>query len=59
MLVEVELSEALEAAVAPVSAVEVLGKQDIVVEDDGSGCLRLLPHRHGTDGFFAAVWQRQ
>jgi 16S rRNA (cytosine967-C5)-methyltransferase len=22
------------------------------------GCLRLWPHRHGTDGFFAAVWQR-
>jgi 16S rRNA (cytosine967-C5)-methyltransferase len=21
--------------------------------------LRLWPHRHGTDGFFAAVWQRQ
>ena len=20
--------------------------------------LRLWPHRHGTDGFFAAVWQR-
>ncbi len=23
-----------------------------------NGCLRLWPHRHGTDGFFAAVWQR-
>jgi 16S rRNA (cytosine967-C5)-methyltransferase len=23
------------------------------------GFLRLLPHRHGTDGFFAAVWQRR
>ena len=23
------------------------------------GCLRLWPHRHGTDGFFAAVWQRR
>ena len=22
------------------------------------GRLRLWPHRHGTDGFFAAVWQR-
>jgi 16S rRNA (cytosine967-C5)-methyltransferase len=22
------------------------------------GCLRLWPHRHATDGFFAAVWQR-
>ena len=21
--------------------------------------LRLWPHRHGTDGFFAAVWQRR
>jgi 16S rRNA (cytosine967-C5)-methyltransferase len=20
--------------------------------------LRLWPHRHGTDGFFAAVWQK-
>lgn len=24
-----------------------------------NGCLRLWPHRHGTDGFFAAVWQRK
>lgn len=23
------------------------------------GMLRLWPHRHGTDGFFAAVWQRR
>jgi 16S rRNA (cytosine967-C5)-methyltransferase len=23
------------------------------------GYLRLWPHRHGTDGFFAAVWQRR
>ena len=22
------------------------------------GCLRLWPHRHATDGFFAAVWER-
>jgi 16S rRNA (cytosine967-C5)-methyltransferase len=21
--------------------------------------LRLWPHRHGTDGFFAAVWQKR
>ncbi|MBU3738060.1 MAG: RsmB/NOP family class I SAM-dependent RNA methyltransferase [Rhodoferax sp.] len=26
--------------------------------DDGRLYLRLWPHRHGTDGFFAAVWQR-
>ena len=24
-----------------------------------AGHLRLWPHRHGTDGFFAAVWQRR
>jgi 16S rRNA (cytosine967-C5)-methyltransferase len=27
--------------------------------DDGSLYLRLWPHRHGTDGFFAAVWNRR
>ena len=27
-----------------------------LVRDD---CLRLWPHRHGSDGFFAAVWQRR
>jgi len=26
---------------------------------DAQGRLRLWPHRHGTDGFFAAVWQRR
>jgi 16S rRNA (cytosine967-C5)-methyltransferase len=26
---------------------------------DAGGRLRLWPHRHGTDGFFAAVWQRR
>jgi 16S rRNA (cytosine967-C5)-methyltransferase len=24
-----------------------------------NGCLRLWPHVHGTDGFFAAVWRRR
>jgi 16S rRNA (cytosine967-C5)-methyltransferase len=28
-------------------------------ELDAAGRLRLWPHRHGTDGFFAAVWQRR
>ena len=28
-------------------------------ELDESGRLRLWPHRHATDGFFAAVWQRR
>jgi 16S rRNA (cytosine967-C5)-methyltransferase len=27
--------------------------------DNGQRYLRLWPHRHQTDGFFAAVWQRQ
>jgi 16S rRNA (cytosine967-C5)-methyltransferase len=26
---------------------------------DEGGFLRLWPHRHGTDGFFAAVWERR
>ena len=39
------------------SAEEVLGKQGISVA--GGERLRLLPHRHGTDGFFAAVMERK
>ena len=27
--------------------------------DDGARFLRLWPHRHGTDGFFAALWVRK
>ncbi len=43
------------------SAAEVLRKQAIEIECDSEGGerLRLLPHRHGTDGFFAAVMERQ
>ena len=40
------------------SASEVLRKQGIVIDGDGSDYLRLLPQRHGTDGFFAAVLER-
>ncbi len=41
-------------------AVEVLtrahiGEAETLVRGD---CLRLWPHRHATDGFFAAVWER-
>jgi 16S rRNA (cytosine967-C5)-methyltransferase len=28
-------------------------------ELDAGGCLRLWPHRHQTDGFFAAAWQKK
>ncbi|MFN5048372.1 RsmB/NOP family class I SAM-dependent RNA methyltransferase [Roseateles sp.] len=42
-------------------AAEVLQKAQ--VERAGElvegGCLRLWPHRHRTDGFFAAVWERK
>lgn len=43
------------------SAAELLRKQGIEIDCDTAGGerLRLLPHRHGTDGFFAAVMERQ
>ena len=41
----------------PLSAEEVLGKQGIALETGRQ--LSLLPHKHGTDGFFAAVMERQ
>ncbi len=42
------------------SAIEVLHKQGIEIDatDSADDRLRLLPHRHGTDGFFAAVLER-
>jgi 16S rRNA (cytosine967-C5)-methyltransferase len=40
-----------------VSAAELLAKQDIAVDTGDE--LRLLPHLHGTDGFFAAVMERR
>lgn len=43
----------------PLSAAEVLRKQDIVIEEDANGRLQLRPDRHGTDGFFAAVMERR
>ena len=51
---------------APLEAGEVLS--NLKVEDAANLCsggvngqtyLRLWPHRHGTDGFFAAVWQKK
>jgi len=50
----------------PLSAGEVLA--ELKVEGAASLCsggdnnqlyLRLWPHRHATDGFFAAVWQKK
>jgi 16S rRNA (cytosine967-C5)-methyltransferase len=63
------IAEAFAAAnpdFVPLSAGEVLSAQK--VEDAPSLCaggedghlyLRLWPHRHGTDGFFAAAWQKK
>jgi 16S rRNA (cytosine967-C5)-methyltransferase len=53
--------EAHGAEFAPLPAQEVLarahvGQAETLVRGD---FLRLWPHRHGTDGFFAAVWQRR
>jgi 16S rRNA (cytosine967-C5)-methyltransferase len=51
---------------APLSAGQIL--TDLKVEnapalcaggEDGQLYLRLWPHRHATDGFFAAVWQKK
>ncbi len=42
----------------PVSASEILARQGIVLPSQ-SPFLTLLPHRTGTDGFFAAVLQRE
>ena len=44
------------------SAAEVLRRQAIEIDCDhyeGGLRLRLLPHRHGTDGFYSAVMERQ
>ncbi len=41
------------------SAAEVLAQQGIVIDcNDERQDMRLLPHRHGTDGFYAAVLER-
>ena len=52
---------AARRTVVPLSALELLTKAHIsqpeaLVQGD---YLRLWPHRHGTDGFFAAAWQRR
>ena len=63
------IAEAFSAAnpdFVPVSAAEVLA--EVKVENPASLCsggengqlyLRLWTHKHGTDGFFAAVWQKK
>ena len=49
----------------PLDVVDLLGSaqvpnaEGLAAGDVGQRCLRLWPHRHGTDGFFAAVWQKK
>jgi 16S rRNA (cytosine967-C5)-methyltransferase len=59
-----EVADAFEqqqdGAFSPLSVPELLVQSRVAdAADLGShGRLRLWPHRHGSDGFFAAVWQR-
>jgi len=53
-IVDAFLAKHPDFALTPASS--VLAKQGIVVDGD---TLRLLPHRHGTDGFFAAVLDKR
>ncbi len=45
----------------PVPAADALRAAQVIDADTlcEHGRMRLWPHRHGTDGFFAAVWQRR
>lgn len=45
----------------PVPAAQVLAQARVAEADalDSGGFLRSWPHRHGTDGFFAAIWERR
>ncbi|MCU0926016.1 MAG: RsmB/NOP family class I SAM-dependent RNA methyltransferase [Hydrogenophaga sp.] len=46
------------AALDLLGAVQV-GQADTLVSGQGGRFLRLWPHRHATDGFFAAVWRKR
>jgi 16S rRNA (cytosine967-C5)-methyltransferase len=43
----------------PAAAALAAAQVERAEELDADGCLRLWPHRHETDGFFAAAWQRR
>ena len=46
---------------APLPAAEALTQADVAASEQlvAGNFLRLWPHRHATDGFFAAAWQRR
>ena len=54
-------SEARAADFAVLPVEEALGRAHVADAGDlvRGGFLRLWPHRHGADGFFAAVWERR
>jgi len=54
LIAEEYLSRNAEYALRPVG--EILGKERVAL--DMGDYLELWPHRHGTDGFFAAVFER-
>jgi 16S rRNA (cytosine967-C5)-methyltransferase len=54
-----ELTQADAFAALPVGELLAQAQVPRAEEIDDGGRLRLWPHRHGTDGFFAAVWQRR
>ena len=54
-------SEAQAREFTPLAAGELLAKAHVDAADSltSGHFLRLWPHRHGTDGFFAAAWERR
>ena len=58
-----EAFDAAQSDFAPLAVSELLG--ELKLAEPAALCtpdgrfLRLWPHRHGSDGFFAAVWQRR
>jgi 16S rRNA (cytosine967-C5)-methyltransferase len=54
-------SEAQGSQFERLAVQEVLSEARVPLAEqlDSEGCLRLWPHRHEMDGFFAAVWRRR
>ena len=54
-------SSAQSSHFEPLSAQDVLAEARLPQAEklDSAGYLRLWPHLHGTDGFFAAIWRRR
>jgi len=53
-------TEAHQRDFKPLPASQALAQAHVAAPDTlvSGNCLRLWPHRHGTDGFFAAAWER-